>query len=174
MTLEDSLTRGTAWLALLLYVGQQALQRMGANASGKAWWLGASGCASLLIHILLSFHFRHDWSHAAAYADTARQTAALTGWNSGGGIFVNYLFALVWMLDVGSSWSKRKSANQGSTGRIWMLRAFFLFMFLNAAVIFVRSPARWLGLACCLGLIGLWLWPRKHSIPYKDETLFQL
>ena len=144
----DWLIRATAWLAFALYVAAEGK---------KSRWLNSLGCAALLFHIGLAFHFRHDWSHSAAYADTARQTAALTGRNWGAGIYINYLFAFLWVGDVTRSWIKPRPV---SGSQSWILRGFFLFMFLNAAVIFVPGPIRWLGLMGCLVLVGVWLTPR--------------
>ena len=141
---EDWLIRGTAWLAFALYIGAEAK---------KSRWLNALGCALLLFHIAAAFQFKHDWSQSAAYADTARQTAALTGWNWGGGLYINYLFALLWVWQVVGSWRKGQIAISSQT---WIVRGFFLFMFLNAAVVFVHGPARWFGLLGCLALAGVW------------------
>jgi hypothetical protein len=145
---NEWLIRGTAWLAFALYVAAEAK---------KSRCLNSLGCAALLLHIAAAFQFRHAWSHSAAYADTARQTTALTGWNWGGGIYINYLFAVVWMSDVARSWIRPPSVSRSQP---WILRGFFLFMFLNAAVVFVHGSVRWLGLLACVTLVGVWLWPR--------------
>jgi len=140
----DWFIRGTAWLAFALYIAAEAK---------RSRWFNALGCAALLVHIALAFQFRHGWSQTAAYVDTARQTSALTGWNWGGGIYINYLFAGVWLWTVLPSWTKPIG------WQTWLVRGFFLFMFLNAAVIFVPGPARWLGAIGCLALIAVW---RRH------------
>jgi hypothetical protein len=144
---NDWLIRGTAWLAFALYVAAEVK---------KSRWLNSLGCAALLYHIAAAFQFRHGWSHSAAYADTARQTAALTGWNWGGGIYINYLFALVWGCEVARAWVSPRTV---APSRTWILRGFFLFMFLNAAVVFAHGWVRWLGLLGCVALIAVWLSP---------------
>lgn len=165
------LTRGTIWLALTLYtVGEAMLafrDRPAAEAAGR---LNAAGCAAFLTHVAAAFHFHHGWSHAAAYADTARQTAEFTGWNWGGGLYVNYLFALVWLGDV--AWRRAATPARGARpGWVtWSLRAWFLFMIFNGAVVFVRGPARWYGLALCVVLAGCW-WPRtKARMNPRDDA----
>ena len=94
-----------------------------------------------------------------AYADTARQSKELTGWNSGGGLYLNYLFALVWMTRV--VWSRIALAYHSSPPTFWTrsVRGFFLFMIFNGAFVFVRGNLRWLGLLLCLLLLISW-WPR--------------
>lgn len=156
MSADDWLVRGTAWGALVFYVSGEIINARQRRAVARVV-LTALGCAALLVHIIVAFHYRYHWSHGTAYADTAAQTAAITGWNWGGGIYINYLFAFVWMVEIVRSWVHRRE----TTVNLWTLitRGFFLFMFLNAAVIFVRGPGRWFGLVCCLALIGAWLWP---------------
>src|SRR5262245_48674916 len=142
--LGEALTRGTVWLALTLYVASEFAMRRSGRA---ARWLNAFGCATFLAHVVCAFQFYHHWSHSAAYADTARQTAALTGWKSGAGLYVNYVFAMVWIATV----------IKGPGGwALWAVRGFFWFMIFNGAVVFVHGPVRWIGLLLCAALIGCW------------------
>ena len=91
------LTRGTVWLALALYTGAEVLMsgrcRGGSGRPGRL--MNTAGCAVFITHVASAFAFYHHWSHSAAYEGTARQTAQLTGWNWGGGLYVNYLFGLL-------------------------------------------------------------------------------
>lgn len=160
MTAGEGMIRGTAWLALTLYVASEVARgpgRRGVSHRLAVCWLSSLGCAALLGHILCAFEFHHHWSHAAAYADTARQTAALTGWNWGGGLYVNYAFAAVWVGEVARLWLTRTWIDGRVGWGTWLVRGFFLFMFLNGAVIFVAGPARWFGLLGCLTL-AVWWW----------------
>src|SRR5688572_30163507 len=111
MDTGESLTRGTVWLALSLYVaGELAKTRRHVGPVRDAdRWLNTAGCAAFFAHVACAFHFYHDWSHTTAYADTARQTAELLGWKWGGGLYLNYAFALVWLGEVVWSWAKPKS-----------------------------------------------------------------
>ena len=52
---------------------------------------------NLLAHFVCAFHFEHEWSHSQALAATARQTAKVTGTNTGVGLYFNYAFTLVWL-----------------------------------------------------------------------------
>jgi len=155
------LTRGTVWLALALYVASEsAAARRSGESFRAARWLNTAGGAAFLAHVTCAFLFYHHWSHAAAYADTARQTAEFSGWNWGGGLYVNYAFVLVWLGEVIWSWTNPNRYHQRPKWMTWVVRGFFLFMMFNGAVVFVRNPARWFGLILCVTLAGCW-WPRR-------------
>lgn len=145
------LIRLTAWTAFALYLLGEATQR---SHPKMAFRLSAAGLASLIVHILIAFHWRYNWSHTAALQDTAAQTAALTGFQSGSGLYLNYLFAFVWMTALIRSRNRPTQARPGTFD--WAIRGFFLFMFSNATFIFVANPAKWLGLAGCLVLLVAW------------------
>lgn len=159
------LTRGTVWLALLLYVMSEVMAavKRGQDPLAMTRWLNTLGCAAFLTHVACAFHFYHQWSHAAAYAETARQTADFSGWNWGGGLFINYLFALVWLGEVVWSWANPSAHVRRAKWMRWSVRGFFLFMMLNGAVVFVRGPIRWFGLLLCLVLVVFW-WNNRRRI----------
>ena len=98
------------------------------------------GLIFFLIHFVSSMGFAHDWSHQNAFDHTAQQTEEFTGWNWGGGIYFNYLFALVWSFDVlmwwktGPSWLDNRGYQIG-------LHCFFAFIIINATIVF--GPQWW-------------------------------
>jgi len=146
---------GSAWIALLLGAMGESLRSNEAEHPARqsiARWLWALGGAFLLLHIAAAFHLRHGWSHAAAVADTARQTHEFTGINWGGGVWFNYALAAVWVADAAWWWFRPKAFERA---RRWLVfsRLFFLFMWLNAAVVFVRGPMRWFGLVVCIAAV---------------------
>ena len=158
MELAEWLTRGTVWLALSLYVAAEmvAAFRTGASTSAIARWLSGLGAAIFLLHVVCAFHFYHQWSQAVAYADTARQTAEFSGWNWGGGLYLNYLFAFVWLIEL--TWSGASPTTFAHRPR-WIgraVRVFFMSMIFNGAVVFARSPMRWYGLVLCVLLVVCW------------------
>ena len=142
---DEWLTRGTVWIAISLYVASEAAGRR---------WLNRLGCIAFLAHVACAFHFYHSWSHAAAHADTVRQTAEAVGWNSGVGLYINYLFAVVWIAIAFGSWK--------SPALLWAVRGFFWFMIFNGAVVFAQGPMRAFGLLLCLVLIAAW-WPKRGA-----------
>ena len=78
----ELLTRWTVRVALALYVLSLTLRISAAGRRrrleiARLFW--AAGCAAFLLHTVSAFHFYHHWSHHAAYAATARQTAEVVG-----------------------------------------------------------------------------------------------
>src|SRR5262245_34878815 len=156
--MDDSLTRWTARLSMALYaVALAGLLR--ARSSPPAPWVfraWAAGCLVFLVHVLCAFHQVHGWSHAAAYAETARQTEELFGFSSGAGLYLNYVFTAVWAAD--ALWWWRWPERYPRRPR-WLnisVHAFLVFMAFNATVVFGTGPTRWLGIVSCLILAGLW------------------
>ena len=61
-------------------------------------WAHTIACALRLRHVAIAFHLGHAWSHHAAFD----QTEQVSGF--GPGIYVIYLFVLVWIADVIWAW----------------------------------------------------------------------
>ncbi len=101
--------------------------------AASAW---ALGCALLWVHFAVAFHLGHGWSHQAAWAHTKQ----VGGY--GDGIFVNYAFALVWLLD--ALWALVASASYRARPRWlhWAMHGFMAFVVLNAAVVFASWGMR--------------------------------
>jgi hypothetical protein len=171
MASGELLTRGTVWLALSLYVFSEAMRAglLGWRADRWARWLSTLGAVVFAGHVAAAFHHYHDWSHAAAYAETARQTAEFSGRNWGRGLYLNYFFTLLWLADVAWWWVRPQSRAARS---LWFERGgrvFFLFMIFNGAVVFVRNPMRWYGLIICLILVVCW-WRAWRRTTASDLT----
>ncbi len=168
MSRGELLTKLSIWLAILAYAFGMGLKLEARGRTG--WLLGARaawtiGCGFFLGHVLCAFAYFHQWSHAAAYRETARQTAELTGWDWGGGLYFNYIFAAVWLGDVLWWWLAPVSfaTRPSRLNALW--HAFFFFMVLNGAVIFVHGPMRWFGLFLCTAVAVLWLASRRDKAP---------
>ena len=102
MTIGTLLTVWSARIAFLLYAAALAAWLTGFPRAARLAWI--SGFLVYLSHVGSAFHFHHHWSHAAAYEETARQTAELFGIRSGGGLYFNYAFTCVWALDAIRIW----------------------------------------------------------------------
>jgi hypothetical protein len=102
----------------------------------RAFWLLGGVC--LWVHAALAFHAVHGWSHAAAEAATASQVAAVTGWRSGGGLWVNYAFLIAW---VWVAWQWNGLGRRLRLG--WW--AVVLFLGFQGAVVFAPPGSRWIG-----------------------------
>lgn len=149
----------TIWTALLLYTaGEYGRTRQPVRPWARPVWL--LGAACYLAHVAAAFGTHHGWSHAAAYAYTARQTDALLGFDWGGGLWVNYAFTLLWVGE--GLWWQALPGSYARRSPAWTqaVRGAFLFMILNGAVVFVSGPRRLLGIAIVIALI--WIWRRSR------------
>lgn len=169
MTPGEILTRWTIRIALAFYAVAMTGWLWGGQRRRWQWLAGCAwtaGCLLYLGHVASAFHFYHGWSHAAAYRETARQTAELFGWHWGGGLYFNYAFTLAWVADVVRWWQggtryPRRARVLGAA-----LHVFMAFMVFNATVVFETGPMRWLGLLAALGLVVLW-----RRTPHSTESL---
>lgn len=155
----ELLTIWTIRIALLCYAACLAgwLTLHGDRWGIVSRWLWTAGCLFFVIHVACAFHFYHGWSHQAAWLTTAQQTEELIGWRYGDGIYFSYLFLLVWVIDVGWSWTR---PGRGSLVRsVWQafVHAYLFFIAFNGAVVFEDGPIRWAGIIACLvlGLLGV-------------------
>ena len=153
----EAIVRGSVWFALLCYPAGPwavALRSPGARRTARVVW--ALGCLAFIVHTISSFAVFYDWSHRVALTETARQVEELTGTASGGGLYLNYLFGLLWCVDV----VRRLRAGGDSDVRPrwpWLLfHGFFLFMIFNATVVFEDGATRVMGGAVTLaGVAGV-------------------
>ena len=146
----DLLTHWTARSAFGLYVLALAVHLLARPSPTRnrfyrlCWTLG---WAAFAVHVACAFHFFHDWSHADAYRETARQTADLTGVASGFGLYLNYVFLLAWSAHAAWLWLRRDDTHRPAGRVAVVLHAFLAFMWFNATVVFPTGPIRWAGLA---------------------------
>lgn len=137
----ELLTVWTARVAFLLYAAGLAAWLTGRSRLARMAW--TCGLSIYLGHVASAFHVHHHWSHAAAYAETARQTAVLFGVRWGGGLYWNYVFTAVWMFDV--LWMWRDPDRPRPRWVVVGIHAFLAFLFFNATVVFGSGAVRWTG-----------------------------
>jgi hypothetical protein len=160
----DLLTRNTVRLSLVWYAAAVCLMLFltptdwaaGTVGSGTtrtssaraevARWCWTWGLICFLVHLAMAFHYFHHWSHAHAFERT-RQVARV-----GEGIYVSYLFTVLWGADVAYWWLRPERYASRSPWIDRSLHAFMLFIVLNGTVVFESGPIRWAGL---LGLAVL-------------------
>ena len=174
-------TNATIDLALVAYFAgamvEMLSRRRPSDDFGPKWrWARVCwtlGLALYLAHVACAFQFYHHWSHRAAYAETARRTAELFGWSSGAGLYFNYAFTLAWLVDVGWWWLSPASRERRPRWLSIAWQGFFLFMVVNATIVFETGLVRWLGVAGCAALGGVWLKTRqrKNSHDERDSVL---
>ncbi|MEM9557300.1 MAG: hypothetical protein AAGC60_23780 [Acidobacteriota bacterium] len=152
----ELVTRVSVWIALLCYLAGP-LAALAGRAAGsrrlnrwrrRARFVYSCGFVAFMVHVVAAFHVFYEWSHSVALAETARQTAELTGARSGAGLWLNYLYLLVWALDV--AWWWRVDVIVHARRRAWataLIHGFFVFIAFNATVVFEQGPVRWIGAA---------------------------
>lgn len=147
----------TIWLSLTMFVAGETGRSAGRESRPPAWawWAFTLGLVLALVHTALAFQLVHNWAHADAVSATARQTQAVFGVAVGWGVYVNYVFYGVWMADA-AWWRGSPDLSSRPRGVTWTLRAFYLVIILNAAVIFAAGPRRVLGLLLVSWLVWVW------------------
>jgi hypothetical protein len=151
MAWDDALVRWSVRAALALYVFALLSWPTGEPGGRRARlsrWLWTVGCAAMLAHVALAFHFAHGWSHGVAWRETARQTYEVVGWRWGGGLWANYAFAALWTADVAWWWLAGRSPRRLQP-RAWTvaINSFMAFISFNATVVFETGWTR----ACGIG-----------------------
>lgn len=152
-------TLWTARLAALLYVLALAVRIEQWRRPER--WLWTAAWAVFAAHVSCAFAFVHRAGslvgrHQLAYADTARQTAALFGFAWGGGLWIDYLFTAVWTLDVTWWWLAPTAYAARPRWASRTLHIFFAFLFFNAVIVFPAGWLRWAGVAAALLLFLRW------------------
>jgi hypothetical protein len=148
----ELLTVWTIRLGLVAYLAALAeLLLSPDDRRARLWW--TIGCLACWAHIGAAMHFVHHWDHAAVYADTARQTREVVGLDWGGGVYVNYLFALTWLADVAWWWLARLSRATRGSWLSWLLHGFLAFILFNATIVFKDGALRWAAIAACAALL---------------------
>jgi hypothetical protein len=143
----DVAVRGTIAGATVAWAAAEWIRWRQPAHQPRARLFWTVGAALTLAHVVAVFHYIHGWSHAAAVEHTARQTASLTRLSWGGGIWVNYAFIALWIGDALSWWRDRLSYEGRSALARDALLAVFVFMFVNAGIVFAQGTARAVGTA---------------------------
>ena len=116
-----------------------------------ARWCWTFANLYFLTHVAAAFNFYHHWSHRNAF----ERTRAISG--SGYGLYVSYVFTILWTADVAWWWLQPK---RYASRAIWIGRAlhiFMLFIIFNGTVIFASGPIRVAGIisfALVAGFLG--------------------
>ena len=159
MSSGELLTRSTIWMSIAAYTAgcvRFAMSRRPADRWVRLAW--TIGCAALMAHFICAFNYYHAWSQQSAYLDTARQTAEVVRINWGGGLFINYAVATLWLADVAWWWL---AGIDSYRRRPWPLtivwHSFLIFIIFNATVVFKDGLTRWIGLLVCLTLCLSWV-----------------
>lgn len=150
-------------LRLFLFLRNGTLQEWRARVpSTTELLLWTSGCVCYIAHVALAFEYEHHWSHQSALQHTAEETARVTGIARGEGVWVNYLFTIIWVADV-ARLSVARIRNKPTWKRIDLgVQFFFAFIVFNATVVF--GPTLYRILAVPIGLaLYLATRPKPHA-----------
>ena len=152
----------TARITVFLYLTGMGLSLTGHRPRlAKAVW--TIGFLMLLVHVAAAFHFIHHWSHTTAWVRTAEQTEHRLGWYWGGGIWFNYLFLVIWGIDVLLLWSKIRPSNV-----LTIMQAYLAFIVVNTTAVF--GPIGWIPVIIVAGFIlGLLIARRSESPTWNDR-----
>lgn len=139
--MAEVLVSGTVRLAALFYAARVLadVADVGSLRARRAVW--TVGLLFFMLHVVAAFQFVHHWSHRTAWKETASRTAELVGWESGAGLWVNYVFTTIWLADVVAWWCFGPDYPR-RFGRITIaVRVVFAFLWFNATVVF--GPPVW-------------------------------
>jgi len=149
----DLITELTVFVTIAAAIAAWAASELTYGDTRRFFW--TLGAALLLIHSITAYGAFYRWSQQTALAETARQTRALTGVDSGGGLFVNYAFVAIWLAH--AAWWRRRGEAAERSAFTTFVRGFAAFMFLNGAVIFADGWMRLLGAIACAMVVIAWL-----------------
>ncbi|MFO0970496.1 MAG: hypothetical protein U0793_33545 [Gemmataceae bacterium] len=146
---------GAAWVALTAWAAANVLRACRhLPAARLAWTCGALALAG---HVLLAFHVVHGWDHDAAFRAVALQTYAKTGLDWGGGLYVNYAFLALWLVDAAWWWLARRAYESRPLWLDACVHFVFLFVFVNATIVFGTARAGLMGAPICAVGTVAWL-----------------
>jgi hypothetical protein len=161
----DSLIRNTVRLSLAWYVAAVCLMlflrpadwAVATRRGSIARWCWTWGLVCFLVHLVMAFHYFHHWSHAHAFERTRKVSGI------GEGIYISYLFTLLWGADVAWWWlaPARYAARSAWIDRV--LQAFMLFIVINGTIVFETGAIRWVAVAGLLLLSAVWLTSRQRQ-----------
>lgn len=163
----DGIVKASIWLALVCYLAGPLAALVGRSDQpwqARARLIWSLGCVAFLVHVAAAFHVDYAWSHTVALRETARETAAVTGRETGVGLYFNYLFTVFWVADAAWWWWRGLKGYRARPAWVTAtLHGFFLFMAFNATVVFENGPIRWVSMAASLALLSLFLGVRLQG-----------
>lgn len=164
MPYGELITRATADLALTLALLGLALRLApGGTASLKARLLWTLAAGVYLLHVAAAFYFVHHFSHRAALEHTSQRTEQLFSIATGIGLWVNYAFTLAWLADVIAWWRRPRNDHKLSWPVVGWL-AVFLFITIQATVVFEDGLTRWYFMALLAGVAVFVIARRSRNV----------
>lgn len=143
----------TIWFALALLAVAVIVE---ARVRPTPEWVGVAyraGAALAIVHTLIALGTTYGWDHERAVTETARQAGNVYGFAWRGSLYVSYAFLIVWAVD---AWRRQ------ALTRSWVVRAFFLIIIINAAIVFASPAGRVAGVVVVAALAWAWR-PRTQA-----------
>jgi hypothetical protein len=160
-----TIVRGTMLAATMAWAIGEVLKRRSARLDRLSRVVWTLGVALSVVHVVVAFHFVYRWDHEAAVAATVQQSVDRFGVAWRGGIYVNYVFVILWLVDVCWWWTAPGSYQSRPLALERARFLVFLFMFVNGAIVFASGAGRVVGgISVGLALVG-YLMPRMGSDP---------
>ena len=155
MTALELLVRASIWISVACWAWSVSAMLRG-RATDATRWVWGAGADFFIIHAIAAFAHFYDWSHTVAVRETAAQTLEATGVDTGTGLWLNYLFGLVWCCDAAFWWIIGTPRYVGR-GR-WihgLVHGFMAFMILQGTVFFGHGAVVYFGALIFLALAVL-------------------
>lgn len=161
-----------AWVLVPVWVSLAAwwigaVARFGESETARRWysWCWLIGSTAMWVHILGSYVVVHDWSHAAAIEATADESQRVTGIRAGWGVYVNFVFAILW-----STYSVMLVRRRHVPPRVDPLVFWFLAAMVSmSTIVFEQGWIRWIGIAAISTLVYLAARRRKPKTSGATE-----
>ena len=165
-TTGETLLRLTIRIAVVCYLWRSLLQIRirfrEVSCTQCALW--CVGCLFYVLHVGFAFAYIHDWSHQAALQHTADETERLIGLHRGDGLWVNYVFSIIWIADViriSAACIRGRKTNQSLD---FAVAALFAFIFFNATVVF--GPPVYRLMAVPVAVLATFVWYRSGRVTH--------
>ena len=143
-------------ISMILMVVVLAAEMRGAKSTSLAialpWFSGALLALAHSIGAMMTFH---HGSQLAAFESTAKQTEQLLGLRFGAGLYVNYLFVIVWLADAAIRLLLPKCYPGFPNWYRYVVTGFLVFIAINGAIVFQAGWTRYIGIGCLLFLGAL-------------------
>lgn len=150
-------------VSMILMVVVLAAEMRGAKSTNLAialLWL--TGAMLALVHSIGALLTFHQGSQLAAYESTAKQTEQLLGFRFGAGLYVNYLFVIVWQADAAFRLLMPKRYPDFPSWIRYGVTGFLVFIAINGAIVFQGGVTRYVGIGCLL-FLGALAWTKRFG-----------
>lgn len=147
----------SAWIAMIgWFLGVTGLlfRPAGSPIPNRVRAVWAVGCGLQLLHVAIAFDLAHGWSHEAAFEHT-RQVGGF-----GEGVYVNYFFTGLWLLDALWLGVSPESYRHRPRGLTLVIHGFMLFTVFNAMVVF----GTWVGRGLFAAFVSIAVMSRRNGV----------